>query len=49
MLKQTCFEILWEDVITAEGGVITVRCAVYTLQLSVRYFFKDNSSAITVG
>ena len=22
---------LWEDVVTAEDGVITIRCAVYTL------------------
>ena len=34
-----------EDVISAEGGAITVRCAVYTLQLSVHDFFKANFSA----
>ena len=34
----------WENVITAEDGVITVRCAVHTLQLSVRAFFKTNFS-----
>ena len=32
---------LWEDVITTEDGIITVRCAVYTIQQSVHDFFKD--------
>ena len=36
---------LWEDVITAEDGVITVKCAVHTLQLNEHDFFKANSSA----
>ena len=36
---------LWKILITAEDGVITVRSAVYTLQLSVHDFFKANSSA----
>ena len=36
---------LWEDVITAEDGVITVGWAIYTLQLSVHDFFKANSNA----
>ena len=35
---------LWEDVITAEDGVITVSYAVYTLQQSVHDFFKANFS-----
>ena len=30
----------WENVITAEGGVTTVRYAVHTLQLSVHDFLK---------
>ena len=30
---------------TAEYGVITVRCAVHSLQLSVHDFFKANFSA----
>ena len=34
----------WENVITAEEGVITVRCAAHTLQLSVHDFFKTNFS-----
>ena len=35
---------LWKNAITAENGVITVRYALHTLQLSV-HFFKTNSSA----
>ena len=35
---------LWEDVITAKVGAITVKCAVYTLQLTVHDFFKANSN-----
>ena len=33
------------EIMTAEDGVITVRCAVHTLQLSVHDFFKANSNA----
>ena len=40
MMEQACFDVFWEDVITAEDGVITVRCAVHTLQLSVLSFLK---------
>ena len=36
---------LWEDVITAKDGFITIRYHVHTLQLSVRDFFKANFSA----
>ena len=36
---------LWEDEITAENVIITVRCAVYTLQIIVHDFFRPNSSA----
>ena len=35
---------LWKDVITAEDGVITAKCAVHTLLLSEHDFFKANSS-----
>ena len=30
---------LLEDVVTATDGIVIVRCAVYTLQLSVHDFF----------
>ena len=36
---------LCEDVITAEDEVITVKCAIHTLQLRVHDFSKANSSA----
>ena len=44
-LTETSGSELWEDVVTTEDGIITVRCAVHTLQPSVHDFFKTNSSA----
>ena len=40
---------LFEDVITAEDEVITIKCAIHTLQLRVHDFFKANSSAKRSG
>ena len=45
VITEVCDSELREDVITAADGVITVRCAVHTLQLSVHDFFKTNFSA----
>ena len=48
-VTQASYSELWEDVITAEDGVITIRCGVHTLQLSVLDFFNANANAKEVG